>query len=269
MTAPALAELQRWYQAALTAPAGTDARLPALLSVPDGSHSADRLAIYQRSYRQRLVQCLGEQFPALRHALGARLFADFAADYLGACPSRSYTLYALGDRFAAFLEASRPDRDLPEQSREVWIDFMVDLARFEHAVFELFDAEGSEGLRLATAATPPEHLRLQPAMRLMTARFAVPPYYEAVKLARKPDLPPPQRSHIAMVRKDFRIRTMMLAEWQYALLKAMRDGAGIADAVARCAAEHGLDPDRLREALIAGGGPLERWIGLGFFLESA
>src|SRR5262249_2850896 len=64
----------------------------------------ERLAIYQKGYFSRLLQCMEGQFKALRHTLGNPLFADFVAEYLRAYPSRSTTLSELGARFPAYLE---------------------------------------------------------------------------------------------------------------------------------------------------------------------
>ncbi|MFP3656554.1 DNA-binding domain-containing protein, partial [Burkholderia sp. SIMBA_052] len=81
-------------------PDGVDADTIAATLLPGPKLSASAcLAIYQRSYILRLRKCLEEQFPASYHALGAALFADFADEYLRACPSDSYTLHELGRRF--------------------------------------------------------------------------------------------------------------------------------------------------------------------------
>ena len=72
-------------------------------------------------------------FDGFCHALGDELFNDFVAEYAREAPPESYTLYDLGRRFTDYLEVNRPDRD--EELRESWIDFIVDLARFERSVF--------------------------------------------------------------------------------------------------------------------------------------
>jgi hypothetical protein len=144
-----LADVQAWMLAALLRPEGVDREaLDRHLVAGPRLDAAMRLSVYQRSYVSRLVQCLSEQFPALCHALGEALFADFARAYLRDEPSESHTLYDLGRRFPGWLEASRPDRDRPAGEREDWIDFMVDLARYERELFRLFDAPVSPGASL-------------------------------------------------------------------------------------------------------------------------
>ncbi len=137
-----------------------------------GLTGAEGLAIYQRGYFLRIASCMREQFPALCHALGEALFNDFVADYIRERPPESHTLYDLGRRFPAWLEESRPDRDLPPAERETWIDFMVDLARFERQVFAMFDAPGHEGEAVRRSG----HARCAaaPAALLRAGRLSLP-----------------------------------------------------------------------------------------------
>ena len=186
---PELPELQRWMLDALVAPHGTDGVGERLTASPTMDPRA-RLAIYQRSYILRLAKCLAEQFPALAHALGAPLFDDFAREYLAACPSDAYTLYELGRRFPGWLETSRPDRALSPDDREDWIDFMVDLARYERELFRLFDAPGHEGGVWPTADVPDARLVLQPCFALAQYRYPVAWYYQEVRHERAPRVPP-------------------------------------------------------------------------------
>ena len=146
------AQLQNWMQGALHAPAQVppDQANAVLTSQPRFS-GAEGLAVYQRSFFLRIVTCMRDQFPALCYALGQELFDDFVAEYIVAAPPESYTLYDLGRRFADHLQANRPDTP---DAREVWIDFIVDLARFERQVFVMFDAPGAEDQGYATSDTP-------------------------------------------------------------------------------------------------------------------
>ena len=139
-----------------------------------------RLAIYQRGYLARLRECMAGQFKALHHALGAELFADFVEEYLRVYASRSPTLSDLGGRFAQYLQETRPDAAQPPAEREPWVDFMIDLARYEWDVFLKFDAAGHEGKPFADEATPDAALRLQPSLSLHHYDFPVDAYYHGV-----------------------------------------------------------------------------------------
>lgn len=229
--------------------------------------SAQRLAIYQRGFRLRLHRCMREQFPALCHALTQELFNDFCDEYLRVYPPTSYTLNDLGEHFATYLEQARPDRDETEGNRETWIDFMVDLARFERALFVLFDALGHEGRPFADLDCPDEQLCLQPAVFLGDFRFPVAPYYYDVQAGHDPPLPPLQRTPVIAVRKDYKTHTFPLTPVQHAFLAAMRAGEGFHGAMEAAAKDAGQPVEQVYQSWRAPGSTRERWLAAGFFIE--
>lgn len=266
--AAALPAVQRWLHDALVFPRQVErAEVGRLLAQSGRLAGADGLAIYQRGYFLRIARCMREQFPALCHALGEALFDDFVADYVRERPPESHTLYDLGRRFPAFLEESRPDRELPPAEREAWIDFMTDLARFERQVFAMFDAPGHEGKAFANAATPDSRLRLQPCFALGAYRFPVPAYYHAVRLGQPAPLPPASESFAALVRTDYVTRTIRLSEPHYLFLKAMADGGGVEDGIDAVARRLAMSPDEVRRSWRAADGERQRWIDGHFFIE--
>ncbi|MEI9852158.1 MAG: DNA-binding domain-containing protein [Sphingomonas sp.] len=243
-------------------PEDVDARLA---SSPRLSGAAG-LAIYQRGYFLRIAACMREQFPALCHALGAPLFDDFVADYLRDMPPQGHTLYDLGRRFPVWLEACRPDRALPPEARESWVDFMIDLARFEREAFAMFDAPGHEGRPFADAATPDAALRLQPCFALGAHRFPVAAYYHDVRRGGRAELPPAVPSFVALVRTDYVTRTVPLGEAHHCFLAAMAAGGSVDEAVEAAALHLATDPARVRAAWHAG--TRQRWIDWGFFVAA-
>jgi hypothetical protein len=228
--------------------------------------AAEGLAIYQRGYFLRIASCMREQFPALTHALGEELFNDFVADYIGDKPPESHTLYDLGRRFPAWLGDNRPDRDLPAAERETWIDFIIDLARFERQIFAMFDAPGHEGKAFADAGTPDERLRLQPCFDVGAYDFPVPAYYHSVRENREAPLPPAGRSFAALVRTDYVTRTIPLTEPQYLFLQAMAGGAGVGGAAEAVARQTGTTAEEVVESWRTSG-QRRRWLDWGFFIE--
>jgi hypothetical protein len=227
--------------------------------------AAAGLAIYQRGYLLRIAGCMREQFPALAHALGQPLFDDFVADYIRERPPESHTLYDLGRRFPAWLAGSRPDRDLPPARREPWIDFMIDLARFERQVFALFDAPGHEGSPFAGHDTPDERLRLQPCFDLGAYDFPVPAYYHSVRDGLETPLPPAGRTFAALVRSDYITRTVPLTEPQHLFLEAMSGGADVQGAAEAAAGRLGTAAAALIRSWHVSG-QRRRWIDWGFFI---
>lgn len=222
-----IAQWQDWMQNALLNPQGTQQSTVESTFMPGANLSpAESLAIYQRGYILRLTKCLADQFPALCHALGEQLFTKFAKRYLHTYPSQSYTLYDLGTRFAAFLEEDRPDKN--NKQKETWIDFMVDLARYENLHFSLFDAPGHEGKPWPAADTPDESLKLQPCFALNQSRFPVGWYYHACK--EKPDcpFPPQQTSWVALVRTNFFVTTFPINQVHFLFLQQVQKHNDIA-----------------------------------------
>lgn len=222
------------------------------------------LTIYRNSYILRLRECLAQQFPASRYALGADLFNDFADSYLQACPPHSYTLYQLGDRFVNWLTQNRPDRDLPETERESWIDFMLELASYEWRLFQLHDAPGGETLPLADSATPEAHWRLQPSMELQRYRYPVAWYYHQIRAGAKPDFPAPQRIQLALLRQNYRVINYPLNPMHYQFLYSLQQGASINNTLQQLADTSGRSLDEL--TLSWQNEVRDGWLAAGFFV---
>ena len=259
-----LAAAQRRMHDALVYPAADPGASRALFADGGRLGAAAGLAVYQRGYFLRIAACMREQFPALCHALGRALFDDFVADYIRDCPPERHTLYDLGRRFDGWMATNRPDGAAPEP----WVDFMIDLARFEYAVFVMFDAEGHEGRPFATPDTADARLRLQPAFALGRYGFPVAAYYHAVRRGEAPSPPEPAPSHVALVRTDYVTRTVPLGETHHAFLTAMQAGLGVDAALAGVSAHFGLDPDEARRSWRAPEGSRTRWIEWGFFVAA-
>jgi hypothetical protein len=259
-----LSQLQNWMQNALHAPSQVPEGQAndVLVSQPRFS-GADGLAVYQRSFFLRIVSCMRDQFPALCHALGEQLFDDFVAEYIVVAPPESYTLYDLGRRFPAYLQANRPDS---ADAREAWIDFIVDLAQFERQVFVMFDAPGAETTGYATTQTPDADLRLQPAVSLGRYRFPVALYYHDVRAKRAASFPPMEVMNVALVRKNYLTQTIALSAAHHLFLTMLSEGQAIDTALENIAAHTGASPDQVRTAWSSKGGTRDVWINAGLFV---
>jgi Putative DNA-binding domain len=263
---PSLPDLQQWMLNALLMPRRVQGITERLTDSPRLDARA-QLAIYQRSYVMRLAKCLEEQFPALFHALGAPLFDDFAREYLAACPSDAYTLYELGRRLPIWLESSRPDRNLPPEEREDWIDFMVDLARYERELFRLFDAPGHEGGVWPSAEVSDAHLVLQPCLVLAQYRYPVAQYYQAVRQRRAPGYPPAQANYLVIARREYLTATFPLSQVHFLFLSAIGKLGSIDVALEAVAVELGRPLAQVRRTWVDE--VRESWIQAGFFVASA
>jgi hypothetical protein len=258
---------QRWMFEALVAPrAAGRAQVDAMLLPGAHIDATAALAIYQRSYILRLRKCLEEQFPATCHALGEGLFCDFADEYLRSCPSDSYTLYELGRRFPAWLEENRPDRDAAPGARESWIDFMVDLASYERALFHLFDAPGPEGKALPSPETSDDALMLEPSLVLASYRFPVAWYYHEVRAGKTPPVPTSTPQAVAIVRRDFQTTTYPVSALHFRFLTLVRELAGIPPALEAVADWTGRPLDAVQQSWLRE--VRAPWITAGFFAHS-
>jgi hypothetical protein len=136
-----------------------------------------RLAIYYDAYRLRLLEALDANYPVLHAWIGEAEFEQLGLAYLDAHPSRHFSIRYFGHRLPEFLgtEAYRDRPDLGE------------MARFEWALSEAFDADDCSLLRPEEmAAVPPDawpgmRLRFHASVRRLNLRWNVPAIWKAVK----------------------------------------------------------------------------------------
>jgi hypothetical protein len=254
---------QRWFQAVITHPTGVLAGLASeaaqdLLPLPEGgvdsvirgsdSMSATRrMSIYAHAYHARLIESLGESFPALRRALGEKLFNGLAFDFLRAHPPRATTLDRLADHFVLHLEATRPDRprDVSRGAcpQACWPDLLIDLARLEWSIDRVFDGPGDEerpvlgvqDLRqIPPSEWPATRLRLLASLRSLAMRFPVSAYYGELRRAQVDAVVPPPApalSFVAIFRRDWIVRRIELSALEFELLCCLQAGKTVEEGI--------------------------------------
>ncbi len=211
--------------------------------------SLDRLQIYNRCYWYRVLDCLYDDFPGVQAVLGARAFLRLITAYLTAYPSISYTLRDLGSRMERFLR-SQP------QWAGARLPLALDMIRFEWAQITAFDDPAlppvpMDDLLGASPATL--RLGLQPYVALLDLAHPVDEFALAIKTAdsdgqreqvsnvsdsapkagsrRRVRLPKPETTFVAVHRMHNSIYIKRLEREQFLLLRAVRDGATLEDAV--------------------------------------
>jgi hypothetical protein len=284
-----LDELQRWMQAVVTHPGGvaagieSDAACRQISLVPEQAErlitrsqaltAIERLQIYHHAYFARLLDCLREEYSVLATALGSELFDAFAVAYLEAHPSQSYTLGRLGTRFPEFLEETRPRAADATGQEADWPEFMVDLARLERTVNEVFDGPGAEGESLLDAgrlqAFPPDRwpnarLICVPCLRLVKLSYPVNDYFTAIRRGDQPAIPEPGAAYVAVTRRDYRVVRYSLDAAQHELLGSLIDGLAVGRAIERAAQASSLDDSQLAAALQSW---FRFWTAEGFFRD--
>jgi hypothetical protein len=286
---PGLNTVQRWFQAVISHPQGVAggvegeeaqrlmrlrrSELEKVIRRSKNLSAEERLGVYANAYYARLLECLRESFPVLCRALGRELFDEFAFDYLQRYPSRCYTLSRLGDRFADFLEETRPDKGNAEVD---WPDFLIDLARLEWTIEQVFDGPGVEGEAVLSAADlggmdPAEFGEARvvcvPCLRLMTFRYPVNEYYSAARRLGEGDEPPDppevRAQYLALSRREYVVRRIVLSsEAEHVLLAALASGQTVNQGLARAAKCWSGDAGELAGAV---GAWFMQWTRAGLF----
>jgi len=178
----------------------------------------DRVAIYARGYRQRLLECLESEYPLLHALAGPTAFGLFAQGYIAARPSHSYTLYDFGAGFADWLEAVRPAGGAQHVGA-----IPAALARIERTKAEVHRAEGIE--RRVPRAFP----GIEPAIAEMLAlaeprrwwrpdsvRLLALPFDFSEMLASGEPVPPRSEAMLlAVARAHYRVQCFPLEPWQF------------------------------------------------------
>jgi hypothetical protein len=209
--------------------------------------SVDRLEIYNRQYWFRLLDCLSDDYPGLCAILGHRRFFRLIEAYLVKYPSTSPTLRELGHKLVDFL-AEEPALIKP------YGRLARDMARLEWAQIIAFDGATSPAVplqRLGRLAPDQIFLRLQPYITLLDLSYPVSDVLlrllhqddklrsEASNAMESPDRPrqrsiaahiKPARSWLLVHRQDNSVYFKQLTEPQYRLLRAIDQGASLAEA---------------------------------------
>lgn len=202
------------------------AETPRLLGDARAS-AAERLHVYRYAYLSRLVRVLRDDFPALERTLGRDAFDPLAAAYLRANPSRHFSLRHAGARFPAFLAQHEAARETRARS-----PFAPDLARFELAVSDAFDAADARPLlrsdlaHLAPEAWAELAIVLQPGAQLLELAWPV----RALRLAHDASEPlasavlAPARERLLVWRKSERVLHRACDAEEFALLARSAQG---------------------------------------------
>jgi len=269
-SARSLAAIQRWMQSAITHPGGVEMCAAAepvesVISRSQALSSVERLTIYNQAYFARLLECLREEFSVLAKAIGADLFDSFALGYLQEHPPQCYTLTDLGTRFPEYLANSRPEAEGP------WPEFLIDLARLELAVNQVFDGPGCEGesllsheqlAEIAPEQWPEARLTCVPCLKLLALSFPVNDYFTAIRRGETSEMPVPAASYIAVTRREFRVHRYPLTAVSYTVLAALQSGNTVGAAIEEAAAVSTSTDEELMRDLQTW---FYTWTSAGFF----
>lgn len=206
----------------------------------------ERLEIYNRQYWFRVIAAVGEDYPALNAILGSKKFDALISAYLKETPSTSWTLRDLSSRLPDFTSAHP---EFTERRHRL----AVDVAKLEWAYIEAFDGGQKEPLTAENlqAIGPESRIALQPYIRLLELNYPVDDLVLAVhrstpetdivsgaaapkgSVGRRP-LPAIKRERIylAVHRLDDSVYYRRIECETFLLLRALQNGARLAEAIA-------------------------------------
>jgi hypothetical protein len=219
--------------------------------------SFERLEIYNRQYWFRVIGAVAEDYPALNAVLGSKRFDGMVLAYLKENPSTSFTLRNIGAKLPEWLAAHA-------EVAGVRHALAVDVARLEWAYVDAFDSASLKPFSEADFAGVGAEttLRLQPHVQLLDLAYPVDELVLAVR-AETPDievasnavsevrqeeraaLPRMRRSPIwlAVHRFDDSVYYRRVDREAFLLLRSLRDGASIAEAIGNAFEGSRLSPE--------------------------
>ena len=231
-----LAAVQDWFLTAVTAPGSLERGLRAAGArhgVATGSvvtggpalDATDCLRIYHHGYRARLHECLADDFPGVRLALGEARFARLCDRVITASPSRGPNLNRYGRALLAHLVA--------EHERP----FLTDLARLEWALVEAVHAPPPDLLDVVRLrAFRPEQwasARFVPsaALNVLTFDFPVNAWLQRTRAGEHPRPPRRRPTATAVYRQGYVVWRMDLTPVTRGLLERLCAGVPLGEAL--------------------------------------
>lgn len=199
-------------------------------------------------------------FPVLKCAIGDYLFVYLVNNYLHYCNSSDNTDNE--NDFVDFLQATRPDRDMPINRRERWPDFIIETAKLEDAVYNLTGTIPHLNFVKAQPTTPDYQLQLSANLKVFHFHFPVHKYYKAVMLNELCELPLPRETFIALVRKNDTVGLIGLKPFEYVFLRQLKRGVTIEEGIEFMSKIPGMDNEK---AVVFWNSCRETWINWGFF----
>jgi len=244
-----LAALQRALQAHIL---HGDATIAA--QVPGTAHfdTATRLAVYRDGYAERLIEALGQTYPALQDSLGAAEFARRVRQLAHESPSRHYSVRYYGQALEALLA-----RELTGARAAG----AADLARFEWALAAAFDAPDAPPLSLEQLqrVAPAQWARLRfkttPSLQMLELQSnAVRFWRAACEGAPRPARWQRRRAQRWVLwRRELAVYFRPLAPDEAAVLDLLRAGATFQRQCAAVASLHGAARAPVRAAMLLRG----------------
>jgi len=258
---------QRWFATAVMTPESDPSpagpgEVERILTPGPRLGATERLEIYRRGYHARLVECLADDYPVLRHALGEDAFDELCRVYIATYPSDGPSLNYYGRRMAALLRSGAGPA-LPSRG------FAADLATLEWAMVEVIHAPASapltpEGLAEVPAeAWPGVRLVANTSARLLRFEYPVNRYFQAFRGGEAAPLPEATASATVVYRSGPTLWRMDLTPPMHDALAGLVAGETLEEALSHAEAGlAGLSEDEVGQRVMSW---FQEWVSSGLF----
>lgn len=186
--------------------------------------ASDRIEIYRSSMIALLQKSLMQTYEACYKLVGEEFFIYLANEFIETQPSFSPDLNDYGGQFPTFLQQH------PKNS----LLYLADMARFEWAYHQAFDAPNYQSLDVKKLQTLPDEdydyvvFQLPPASTLLASPFPLIQIWEMNQAeacgTKTLMLPENSQFYFFIWRKELEMRVEQLQEKQYKLLKLIQEG---------------------------------------------
>lgn len=198
-----------------------------------------RLNVYSSGYLMRLLDCMYIDYPISKKFMGDEVFDSFAKAYLLYHPSTSFTLYDLGKAFPLFLAKTKPQGMVgDDQQLQDFMDLPVALTKLERARQEAIRAPGTEddtqrdqGINIQDILFNIVKVSVPACLQLLELEFSMIRFFTAVYRGEDYELPSPQKTFLAVSRKNYKVTMTELTETQYILLTVCQTEDNLYDAI--------------------------------------
>ncbi len=136
-----------------------------------------RLGIYADAYRFRLIDALGDSYPAVHTLLGDDDFIAMANGYIDHHPSQHFSIRWFGHQLSTFLQQTAPYSDSP---------VLQEMALFEWTLRDVFDAQDFAPLKMDDLQQLPVEswsdlqLEFNPTIQRIELSWNVPALWQAI-----------------------------------------------------------------------------------------
>jgi hypothetical protein len=259
---------QIWFSRAITTPEsapGPERASEAARRLTSGPRmtALERLEVYRRAYHTRLVECLADDYPAVRHALGAGAFDALCRAYIARHPSRGPSLNDYGRSMAAFLLSH--DALSPFSIRA----FAADLASLEWAIVDVIHSATAEHVTLDGLRDVPLELWAEarlvptPALRLLRLEYPANAYFQAMLDGRNPAVPAAATSCVVVYRNGPKVWRMDLTQPMFAVLESLAAGRSLGESLEQAAGSFAEDDEGAAGRRVTGW--FREWVASGLF----